>query len=163
MSLSRRAVVGITAAALAATGTVLLVTVPATADQTLRLTTIASGNTDLDLVPGEPGAGDTQVFHDEVRRDGRRVGTSEGACTITSASATSLAAYCAATVLFDDGSSLTLQGGFEEDPSVGPSEFRWAVTGGTGRYRAAGGEATGTFRAEQVDGFDAVDLEIRLR
>ncbi|MGY1807741.1 dirigent protein [Blastococcus sp. SYSU D00669] len=161
MSRSRRTVLALAAVVAGAT---VLGTVPAAADQTLRLTTIASGNTDLDLAPGEPGPGDVQVFHDEVRqRDGRRAGTAEGACTITSFSETSLSAYCSATVLFDNGSSLTLQGGFDEDPSVGPTEFRWAVTGGTGRYRAASGEATGTFRDDQVDGFDAVDLEIRLR
>ncbi|MGY1602428.1 dirigent protein [Geodermatophilus sp. SYSU D00815] len=161
MSRTRRTVLALAAVTAGAT---VLVTVPAGADQTLRLTTIASGNTDLDLAPGEPGPGDTQVLHDEVReRDGGRVGTSEGSCTVTGFSETSLSAYCSVTVLFDDGSSLTLQGGFDEDPAVGPTEFRWAVTGGTGRHRGASGEATGTFREEQVDGFDAVDLEIRFR
>jgi len=58
-----------------------------------------------------------------------------------------------------DGSALTAQGAAEEDPREGPAGFRWTVTGGTGRYRGAGGEVVGTFRPDS----DVVDLEVRLR
>jgi hypothetical protein len=59
---------------------------------------------------------------------------------------------------FKDGSSLVVQGAGEENPQLGPTGFRWAVTGGTGTYRGASGEAIGTFRPNT----DTVDIEVRL-
>ncbi len=161
MSLTRRTRrTALAAVLLAGAGTALAV-VPATAaDQPLRLVTVAvpDRNTDLDL--GEPGlsAGDTQVFLDDVQRDGRTVGTGAGSCTITAVSESRLAVTCTGTLTLPEG-QLTLQGVGEEDPTVGPTSFTWAVTGGTGRYSGAAGEATGTFRP----GTDLVDLEVRLR
>jgi hypothetical protein len=154
----RPVLVAATVAALG-TGATLLVTAPAAADQTLRLTTIAGQNTDLDL--GEPGfsTGDTQVFEDDVHRNGRSVGSAVGSCTIASLAETRMVVHCVATLAFDDGSSITAQGAGVENPQEGPDGFRWAVTGGTGRYRGAGGEAVGTFRP----GTDIVDVEVRLR
>ena len=152
--------VALTAAVLLAGAAAAVAVVPAaSADQTLRLTTVAvpDRNTDLDL--GEPGlsAGDTQVFLDDVQRGGRTVGTSAGSCTVTAVSESRLAVVCTATLTLPEG-TLTLQGVGDEDPTVGPTGFEWAVTGGTGRFADAGGELTGTFRP----GTDVVDVEIRL-
>lgn len=132
----------------------------AAADQPLHLTTVAvpDRNTDLDLGAPGPSAGDTQVFLDDVQRDGRTVGTSAGSCTVTTISESRLAAACSATLLLPEG-SLTTQGAFDEDPATGPAGYTWAVTGGTGSYAGAAGEVVGTFRA----GTDTVDLEVRLR
>jgi hypothetical protein len=132
----------------------------AAADQPLHLTTVAvpDRNTDLDLGDPGPRAGDTQVFLDDVQRDGRTVGTSAGSCTVTTISESRLAAACSATLLLPEG-SLTTQGAFDEDPATGPAGYTWAVTGGTGSYAGAAGEVVGTFRA----GTDTVDLEVRLR
>jgi allene oxide cyclase-like protein len=132
----------------------------AAADQPLHLTTVAvpDRNTDLDLGDPGPSAGDTQVFLDDVQRDGRTVGTSAGSCTVTTISESRLAAACSATLLLPEG-SLTTQGAFDEDPATGPAGYTWAVTGGTGSYAGAAGEVVGTFRA----GTDTVDLEVRLR
>jgi len=132
----------------------------AAADQPLHLTTVAvpDRNTDLDLGDPGPSAGDTQVFLDDVQRDGRTVGTSAGSCTVTTISESRLAAACSATLLLPEG-SLTTQGAFDEDPATGPTGYTWAVTGGTGSYAGAAGEVVGTFRA----GTDTVDLEVRLR
>jgi hypothetical protein len=124
----------------------------------LRTVLSESANTDLDL--GEPGlsAGDTQVFLDDVQRGSRTVGTSAGSCTLTAVSESRLAVACTATLTLPEG-QITLQGAGDEDPAVGPTGFVWAVTGGTGRFADAGGEATGNFRP----GTDIVDLMIRLR
>jgi hypothetical protein len=155
----RRLALVVAVVAATGTGATLLATAPAAADQTLRLTTIAGQNTDLDL--GEPGfsTGDTQVFVDDVQRGGRSVGSSVGSCTIASLAETRLVVHCVATLRFDDATSITAQGVNVENPQEGPGSFRWAVTGGTGRYRGAGGELVGTFRP----GTDIVDVEVRLR
>ena len=151
----------VAAAVLIAGATSALVALP-TADalQPLRLVTIAvpERNTDLDLGAPGPTPGDANVFVDDVQRDGRTVGTSAGSCTIATFSDTQLVGACTATVTLPEG-SLTVQGAFDEDPRVGPTEFVWAVTGGTGRYATARGEVAGTFRP----GTDIIDLEVRLR
>ena len=156
--LTRR--IAVTAALLTLGGGVALASATAAgADGTLRLTTVVGVNTDLDL--GAPGssAGDVQVFRDDVLRGGRPVGIATGSCQLTELTATRLVGSCTATLVFSDGSSLTAQGAFQEDPSVGPSGYRWAVTGGTGRYSGASGTVTGEF----VPDTDRVDVTIRLR
>ncbi len=144
---------------LAGAGTALAVVPTATADPTLRLTTVAvpDRNTDLDLGEPGPSAGDAQVFLDDVQRDGETIGTNAGSCTITTITETRLAVHCTATLTLPEG-QITLQGAAEEDPGVGPTGFTWAVTGGTGRYAGAGGEVVGSFRPDS----DVVDLEVRL-
>ncbi len=158
MSPTRRTALA-AAVVLAGAGTALAVA-PAAADAPLRLVTVAvpDRTTDLDLGTPGPSAGDTQVFLDDVQRDGETVGTSAGGCTIATLSETRLVAVCTTTLTLPEG-SLTAQGAFDEDPTVGPTGFTWAVTGGTGSYAGAGGEVTGTFRA----GTDVADLEVRLR
>ncbi|WP_448616220.1 allene oxide cyclase barrel-like domain-containing protein [Modestobacter sp. URMC 112] len=161
MTLSRRTrTITLTAAVLAGAGS-LLVAVPAAAtDDPLRLTTVAvpDRNTDLDLGEPGPGAGDAQVFLDDVQREGETVGTSAGSCTLTVFTETRLVGICTATLMLPEG-TISTQGAFDEDPSAGPGGFVWAVTGGTGDYAGAGGEATGTFRPDT----DIVDWEIDLR
>ncbi len=159
MSPTRRTRRTALAAAVLLAGTALAVVPTAAADTTLRLTTVAvpERNTDLDLGDPGPSTGDTQVFLDDVQRDGRTIGTSGGSCTVTALSENRLAAACTATLILPRG-QITAQGAFDEDPSAGPTGFVWAVTGGTGRYAGAGGEVVGTFRP----GTDVVDLEVRL-
>ncbi len=161
MSLDRRSRRTVLAAAVLLTGagTALAVVPAASADTTLRLTTVAvpERNTDLDLGEPGPSAGDTQVFLDDVQRDGRTIGSSAGSCTLTTVSESRLAVACTATLVLPRG-QITAQGAADEDPAVGPTRFVWAVTGGTGRYAGAGGEVVGTFRP----GTDVVDLEVRL-
>jgi hypothetical protein len=159
MSPSRRTLAAAVALAAVGAGTAVALAPAAGADETLRLTTVATASTDLDLGEPGPGPGDTQVFLDEVRRDGRVVGGMTGSCTVAVFTEQRLVAACTATLLFDDGSSITTQGAGDEDPQVGPTDFRWAVTGGTGRYRAAEGEFVGTF----VPDSDTVQVVVRLR
>jgi|1186.fasta_scaffold266144_2 hypothetical protein len=162
MNRTRRAPLLVLALA-AGTGATMVLAAPAAAAPTLRFTTVAQQNTDLDLGTPGPGAGDVQVTLDDVQRDGHSVGFSTGQCTIAVFTESRLVGACTTTLVLRDG-SLTAQGAFEENPQEGPDGFRWAVTGGTGRYRGASGELTGTFREENSpDGADLVDIEIRLR
>jgi hypothetical protein len=157
MPLSRPVAIGVTGVAIVA-GSLLTVVPAAAGDQPLRLSTEVIRNTDLDLGDPGPSAGDTQVFLDDVRRDGRSIGTSVGSCTLAEFTETRLIGQCTATLTLPKG-TITAQGVFDENPGEGPTGFIWAVTGGTGRYTDAGGEVTGTFRPDS----DVVDLEIRLR
>lgn len=128
-------------------GLLTAVSTTATADSvtTLRWTSTNPQNTDLDLGQPGPGPGDAQVFRGELRRDGRLIGEEAGSCSIAQFTATRLVVACTSTARFADGSSLTLQGMVVENPQQGPTSARWAITGGTGRYRSASGELTGRF------------------
>jgi hypothetical protein len=149
----------VTGAVLVGAATTLVVVPTATADQTLRLTTVKvpDRSTELDLGAEGFSADDTEIFVDDVQRRGRSVGSQAGSCTVATVSETRLVGLCTTTLTLADG-SLTTQGVVDEDPSQGPAGLRWAVTGGTGRYAGAGGEAVGTFRPDS----DIVDWEIHL-
>jgi hypothetical protein len=145
---------------LAGTAAVVAVAPAASADQPLRLTTVkvADQSTELDL--GAPGfsTGDTEIFVDEVQRRGQAVGSAAGSCTLALVSETRLVGLCTTTILLPEG-TITTQGAFDENPQQGPEGYRWAVTGGTGRYAGADGEAIGTFRPDS----DIVDVVVHLR
>lgn len=149
-------------AALVAAGTALTVASPATADQTLRFTTVkvVANSTEFDGGPEGFSAGDGEIFVDDVQRRSRSIGSQAGICTLALVSEERLIGLCSTTVVLADG-SLTTQGAFQEDPAEGPAgEVRWAVTGGTGRYAGATGEAVGTVR----DGSNAeiIDWSVQL-
>ena len=156
---TRRATLTATAL-LAGTAAVAAVAPAASADQTLNVTTVkvADQSTELDL--GAPGfsTGDTEIFVDEVQRRGKAVGSAAGSCTLALVSETRIVGLCTTTFLLPEG-TLTTQGAFDENPQQGPQGYRWAVTGGTGRYTGTAGEAIGTFRPDS----DIVDVVIRLR
>jgi hypothetical protein len=162
MSRSVRRPVFVGAALLVGAGTALTVVPSAAADQTLRFSTVkvTENSTEFDGGPEGFSAGDGEIFVDDVQRRGRSIGSAAGICTLALVSEARLIGLCSTTITLSDG-SLTTQGAFDEDPSVGPAGvFSWAVTGGTGRYAGATGEAIGTVRP----GSDAeiFDWEIRL-
>jgi hypothetical protein len=147
------------AAVLVGAGTALAVVPSASADSPLRFSTVkvAENSTEFDGGPAGFSAGDGEIFVDDVQRRGRSIGSSAGSCTLALVSEARLVGLCSATLTLTEG-SLTTQGIFDEDPSQGPAGLRWAVTGGTGRYAGAAGEAVGTFRPDS----DVIDWEIRL-
>ena len=156
---TRRAAFAATAL-LAGTAAVVAVAPAASADQTLHLTTVKVSDQSTELDLGAPGAstGDTEIFVDEVQRRGKAVGSAAGSCTVALVSETRLVGLCTTTILLPEG-TLTTQGAFDENPQQGPQGYRWAVTGGTGRYTGTTGEAIGTFRPDS----DIIDVVIRLR
>jgi hypothetical protein len=98
---------------------------------------------EVDSAPAGPSVGDYYAFHDDVYqgrkayKGKKRVGTLDGVCHVTylvdEETGTS---QCAVTLSLHRG-SLTAQGivEFDEDSA------KVAITGGTGRYVGAGGEA----------------------
>ena len=87
--------------------------------------------------PNSPFAlGDEIVFHDQLYANGKRVGDQLGSCVIASL-APQLLANCSVVIRLPGGNltgqSIAIQG---------PEPREIALTGGTGRYRSAGGEGT---------------------
>jgi allene oxide cyclase-like protein len=87
--------------------------------------------------PNSPFAlGDEIVFHDQLFASGKRVGDDLGSCVIASLGPP-LEANCSLVIRLPDGN---LTGQFVA--IQGPEPRQIALTGGTGRYRNAGGEGT---------------------
>jgi hypothetical protein len=87
--------------------------------------------------PNSPFAlGDELVFHDQLYANGKRVGDDLGSCVIASL-VPQLLANCSLVIRLPEGN---LTGQFVAIQGPEPREI--AVTGGTGRYRNAGGEGT---------------------
>jgi hypothetical protein len=88
--------------------------------------------------PNSPFAlGDEIVFRDQLFAHGKRVGDDLGSCVIASITAQELAANCSMVIRLPGGN---LTGQFIAVQGPAPREI--ALTGGTGRYRTAGGEGT---------------------
>jgi hypothetical protein len=88
--------------------------------------------------PNSPFAlGDEIVFHDQLFAGGKRVGDNLGSCVIASITTHELAANCSMVIRLPGGN---LTGQFIAIQGPAPREI--ALTGGTGRYRTAGGEGT---------------------
>ena len=88
--------------------------------------------------PNSPFAlGDEIVFHDQLYANGKQVGDDVGSCVIASNTPPELLANCSLVIRLPDGN---LTGQFVA--IQGPEPRQIALTGGTGRYRNAGGEGT---------------------
>lgn len=148
-------------AAAAAVTVTAAVAVPSSASgegTVIRYLSTDPHNTDLDL--GEPGLspGDRQVFKNAAVRDGKQIGYEVGEAVMVEVTDKGLKAAISSTLVLANG-TITLNGVFiEEDFSQGPVSFTAAVTGGTGRYHGATGQAVGEF----IPGTDDVKTTIRL-
>lgn len=99
---------------------------------------------------GATSLGDYTVFHDILLRDGQQVGDEGGTCPIVDIQQGLI--HCTGTIRLPGG-QLTFQG----LTTTAPTKLM-AITGGTGRYQGAAGEAT------LVEfGDDTGTLTIRLR
>jgi len=107
---------------------------------TFRAVTTEAENLDL----GEDGLslGDEFIFHDVLRREGERIGHDGGVCTVTTVRGPEL--QCLVTISLSGG-DITLQGLAREG-----EVFVFAITGGTGQYQGASGEARVVVRSETV-------------
>lgn len=120
--------------------------VPAAADgkgkgETLRLVATETGAF-VDLGAPGPSLGDEIVFSAVFEARGREAGTGGGVCTALEVIPpyTTITYQCVATLGLRRG-QITLQGLFEFQGDGDMSPFTVAITGGTGAYRGAGGEA----------------------
>ncbi|HEY3190393.1 MAG TPA: hypothetical protein VGJ70_23075 [Solirubrobacteraceae bacterium] len=107
--------------------------------RTIHFTSRTVHETDLDLGDSGFGQGDQFVFADDLFRDDEKVGTDGGSCTVVAVEGQTATVNCTATFSLAGG-QIAVQGlvefaGNEQQP------FTVAVTGGTGRYRDADGEA----------------------
>jgi hypothetical protein len=97
----------------------------------------------LDLGDTGPTLGDELVFSETLFRRGREVGVSGVVCTLTQVVppyGDVLMYHCVGTLSLQKG-QITLQGLIELQGMDDPGPFRVAITGGTGAFRGAGGEA----------------------
>ena len=130
-----------------ALGVLVLGTGVAAADgdrgKTLRLGAELLQEEFLDLGDTGPSLGDQLVFSETLFKGHRDVGQSGGVCSITHAVPPYdvLTLQCVVTLSLQRG-QITLQGLIEVQGEDDPGPFRLAITGGTGQYRGAGGEAT---------------------
>jgi hypothetical protein len=102
----------------------------------LRLTTVMVESHLVDVAPtgGPPSLGDTLVVSDNLFRAGRRVGFAGFVCTVVRIQHPPFAYQCQAIARIG-GDQLTVQGlAFDQPSNV------LAITGGTGRWRNAGGQ-----------------------
>jgi hypothetical protein len=102
----------------------------------LHLTAIQVESQVVDVAPtgDQPSLGDSFVFSENLLRDGHKVGVSGGVCTFVRLQNPPAALQCVVSARLG-GDQLTVQGlAFEQARNV------FAITGGTGRWRNAGGQ-----------------------
>jgi hypothetical protein len=145
------------AATAAIVAVALLALVPASAladgkgKRSLRVVATDIQEEFVDVGAPGPSMGDTLVFSEVLNVRGREAGTSGGVCTVTEAVPpyTTLTLHCVATLSLRGG-QITLQGLIEVQTMDDFSSNTVAITGGTGRYFGAGGEARVIQRGERV-------------
>ena len=110
-----------------------LTSASAGAGEDLQFRAITTEASNLDL--GEDGLslGDEFIFHDVLRRGGEKIGYDGGVCTVTSVRGPQT--QCLVTFSLAGG-QIVIAGLNTET-----REFDFAVTGGTGQYQGASGEA----------------------
>ena len=96
----------------------------------------------LDFLTPGPSLGDELVFSERLSQRGREVGEAGVVCTVTEVVGPYdvLMLQCIGTLSLRRG-QITLQGLIEVQGEEDPGPFTVAITGGTGAYRGAGGEA----------------------
>jgi hypothetical protein len=111
--------------------------------QTLRLVATQDQSETLDLGTPGPSLGDELVFSEVLRERGRQVGTSGVVCTVTSVEVPYevLTYNCVGTLSLRRG-QITLQALIEVQGADDMGPWDIAITGGTGAFRGAGGDAT---------------------
>jgi hypothetical protein len=109
---------------------------------TLRLVATEIQSDFLDLGAPGPSLGDELIISEALSRHGNDVGESGVVCTVTQVTppydVTTF--HCVATLSLRRG-QITLQGLIEVQGEDDPGPFTVAITGGTGAFRGAGGEA----------------------
>lgn len=107
---------------------------------TLISKSLQSGNSDIP--PEGTSVGDSFTFSDTLLQKGKKVGMDGGTCTVVNLGKTVFTAQCLVTASLPKG-DLTLQGFNAFPVNNGPAvPFTLAITGGTGAYETAQGEAT---------------------
>jgi hypothetical protein len=143
-----RSRLGISAGVLAIVAIAVLALGPAVAaahsnGKTLRLVATQDQSESLDLGTPGPSLGDELVFSELLRERGRQVGTSGVVCTVTAVEVPYevLTYNCVGTLSLRRG-QITLQALIEVQGADDMGPWDVAITGGTGAFRGASGDAT---------------------
>jgi hypothetical protein len=109
---------------------------------TLRLLATENQSEFLDLGTPGPSLGDELIISETLSRRGNEVGQSGIVCTVTEVTPPYdvLTLHCVATLSLQRG-QITLQGLIEVQGEDDSGPFTVAITGGTGAFFGAGGEA----------------------
>lgn len=127
-------------------GVLIFGTAVATADghgkRALRIVAVDVQSEFLDLGTTGESLGDQFIFSERLLRRGREIGVSGGVCTVTQFAPPYdvVMLQCVATLSLRRG-QITLQGLIEIQGEDDSGPFTAAITGGTGAFRGAGGEA----------------------
>lgn len=117
----------------------------------LNLTSLTDQYKQIDLSPKGDSLGDSFVFSDKLYLDSGsdQVGTTDGVCVLTrlNKDKKSLSQQCVLTFSLPKG-QLTAQGVIRFSAANAKDVFPIAITGGTGSYDNAGGEAHVTFLSD---------------
>ncbi|GAA0663679.1 hypothetical protein GCM10010193_13890 [Kitasatospora atroaurantiaca] len=112
-------------------------------EKVFELTTRTTQDTHLDAdKDGLPSPGDEDIFTEDVFRDGKKVGTDGGVCTILRTDNGGVA-QCLVTLSLEEG-QITTQGLVTNILADAPGEFDIAITGGTGAFSKARGHLHGS-------------------
>ncbi len=144
-----RSKLGISAGVMAIVAIAVLALGPAVAsahsggNRALRLVATRDQVESLDLGTPGPSLGDELVFSEVLREHGRQVGTSGVVCTVTAVEVPyEVQTYhCVGTLSLRKG-QITLQALIEVQGADDMGPWDIAITGGTGAFRGAGGQAT---------------------
>jgi Allene oxide cyclase barrel like domain len=133
--------------------------------KTLKLTAEEVQSEFLDLgTPGPiPSLGDELIFSETLFKRGREVGVSAVDCTVKQSVPPYDVAifHCVATLKLFKKGQITLQGLIEVQGEDDPGPFKVAITGGTGKFRCACGEAI--VRQTSEPGVEPVTSVYKLR
>jgi hypothetical protein len=115
-------------------------------DGTHHFTAVSNQFKEFDTGKKGPSIGDYFVFSDRVFKDSKKVGSLDGVCALTHVRKASFHEHCNVTMVLPEG-QLTVQGVIVFDKHFA-DKFTIAVTGGTGDYAGAEGEAHVEFLSE---------------
>jgi hypothetical protein len=110
---------------------------------TLRLVAHQTQYSFLDIGASGNSLGDQLVFAEVFSKRGDEIGRSGVVCTVTAFEpppSEDMTVHCAGTLKLEHG-QINLQGLMDLHGASDPGPFTVAITGGTGRYRGASGEA----------------------
>lgn len=113
---------------------------------THHLTAVSNQFKEFDVGAKGLSLGDHYVFSDNLYEDDKRVGSLNGHCVLTRVHKAYYHEQCTATVSLSGG-LITSQGVIVFDKNF-DNKFTIAITGGTGDYTGAGGEAHVEFLSE---------------
>jgi hypothetical protein len=114
--------------------------------QEITFRAITREATNLDLGDEGPSQGDAFIFHDVLKKNGEIIGHDGGVCTVTSVRRQEF--QCLVTASLEGGQIVIA--GLNRETGDMPEDLVFAVTGGTGQYQGASGEAHVLVKSETI-------------